>query len=410
MKCFVLLCFLSLHFFLTAQPSLQSGWVQLNNGDTVYGQLQERDWHKNPDQISFVLKEKMTYTVSELLSFGLNNGITYKRYRVSRLLLPNNDDVLFPEGDAGSDTVVVWLKILVSGDFTLGGLFQNDRSYFYLIKRDGSATELLNSKGIRSYTASKYFNDPRYGKNLLEESPLYKNQLIALFPGKFSAEQLQGTAYTETELSKLFRRLNNATDEKQTGRKIRIGVGGGVSYYSNTINGEFPALFYQTDFKDVVWPFIRVSFDFLNKRKRTRFSFVPEFGISLLHTSGAKSSATVNGDFELNSLFLETALITRFIANPAARHKFYLDAGLNVSARISGKNTFKNYGSTGNNTLITAEPEQKSFLVAPTFAAGYMTNRIRFFVNYQHIGNMTVYDQSTWSVSRISMGAIVAVN
>lgn len=160
MKRLLLSCFVLVHLSLAAQPSLQDGWVQLNNGDTVFGKLQERDWFKNPDQVSFVLKEKVTYTVADLLSFGLNNGMVYKRYRVSRLLLPHNDDVPFPEGDAKSDTVVVWLKILVSGDHALAGLFQNDRNYFYLINREGSVTELLSSKGIRNYSGSKYFNDP----------------------------------------------------------------------------------------------------------------------------------------------------------------------------------------------------------------------------------------------------------
>jgi hypothetical protein len=69
--------FISFLFSLCSlsQKLPRDGWVELNNGDTLSGKIEENEWNVCPTKITFIKTSERAYSINELKSFGLNSGV-----------------------------------------------------------------------------------------------------------------------------------------------------------------------------------------------------------------------------------------------------------------------------------------------------------------------------------------------
>lgn len=372
----------------------------LNNGDTLSGKIEEKEWNICPTKITFIKTDERTYSINELKSFGLNGGDVYRRYVVSRHLVPYREEAIFPEDDQQVDTITAWLKIVVQADLSLAALYQTERVYFYVIDKDDSITELIAAKGIKEFNSEKYRMDPRYGKTLEIEDATYKNQLRGLLTSRIGNIDPDFLDYSETSLAPLFGKLPNSSQIRKR-KSFYFGLSGGASIFSSTASSTAPgALLYGADFKTSVTPFFKLSFIVQNEKRLSRISFIPSIGICLFNTTGVNNSPTNKGSFQVKSTFIDADLMTRFIFNPTSKSKFFIAAGINSYLRIAGESTFSDYDDPSN----TTELEQHGFLVCPSVSTGILFSKFGVFVNYQILGEQTDYLNSTWKVNRASIG------
>lgn len=385
---------------LIAQKSLQDGWVENNNGDTLLGKIEEKEWNINPSRIYFHKDGRTEYTVSELKSFGFKDGDIYRRYTVTIHLVPYREGVSFPEDENKTDTITVWLRLIVQSKLSLAALYQNDRPYFYAIDQYGLATELIAGKGIKNFSQEKYKNDPRYGKSLQEVEDLtYKNQVNGIFNGQIQTGELELLDYTERSLEHIFQKYNHTAISKNN-TLFYIGINAGVSSFSSKSGSNTSsAVLYKSDFKTAVSPFFRVSFHFQGKRKISRMSFVSEIGLSAFNTSGKKTSVGSEGEFHIRNTYLEIAAMVVSQLNPQSATKLFVAVGTNAYLKLSGDNTYTRY-----NAGTTNEPVQHKFVIAPSISAGYLFSTSGIFVNCQFMGDQTDYINSKWTVIRTSVG------
>ena len=399
--------FLCLYSIAIAQKSLIDGWVELNNGDTLYGKITERDWNVNPSSIDFLKGNNTTYAVSQLKSFGIVSGDIYKRYTVIKHLLPNRETDLFPEDETKQDTVTIWLKMIVQAEKSLGALYQSDRAYFYSIDKTDKTTELRCSNGIKNFEDDKYRSDPRYKKTVIIENADYKNQLNLLFSDKIDQFDASTIDYNEGSLGKLFRKMNNVKQSASANSSFYLGITAGVSLFKSSIGSTYPANYYQGALlNEATEPFVRVSFNFQKAKKRNRVSFVPELGLSLFNTKGTKPDVSRNNlaGFDIKNVFLEVGITTKVYLNPGAKAKAFIAGGVNSLIRMSGKNVYSQYDPAGNTVATANEPEQPSFIVAPSITVGCDFSKFGIFTNYQYIGNLLTHIGSKWTISRLSAG------
>jgi hypothetical protein len=400
---FTLLIILVSSFYALSQKSLQTGWVELNNGDTLFGKIGEKEWNINPTKITFYKTNETTYLVNDIKSFGLIDGDIYSRYIVSRHLIPYREDAVFPEDDKKIDTITAWLKIVVQADISLAALYQAERVYFYVIDKDGKATELIAGRGIRDFNSEKYRNDPRYGKTGEIEDATYKNQLNALFSDHRGSVNLNLLDYTETGLKRLFRKSDNSPQITERSKSFFIGISGGISSFSSTSGAETSAaLLFNTKFNTANTPFFRLSFVLQNRKKISRVSFIPEIGISFFKTTGVNNSVAYNGKYEIRNAYVEAAMMTRFVLNPVSKQRIFISAGLNAYLHISGENKYTSNINT--NPGVTNDPIQAKSIISPSVSAGCLFSKISVFANYQYLGEQTTYLLSTWKVKRLSLG------
>ena len=390
-----------------AQQSLINGWIELNNGDTLFGKITEKDWNVNPASINFLKEKNTVYSVSQLRSFGIINGDLYKRYTVIRHLLPNRDSDPYPADETKQDTVTVWLKSIVQAEKSLGALYQTDRAYFYFIEHDSSTMELQCSNGTKIFDGDEYRSDPRYKQSIVVENTLYRNQLEALFPDKRQLFDASAVDYNETSLGRLFRKLNNITKSPSAKGSFYMGISAGASLFVSQIGSSYYANYYAgANFKDATQPFVRVSFNFQKAKKRNRISLAPELGLTLFNTTGTKPDVSRNnlGGYDIKNVFLEAGITTRIFLNPAAKNKVFVAAGIVTFIRIAGKNTYNQYDTAGNPMFVNNDPEEPSLIVAPSFSIGYSFTKFGLFANYQHIGNLLTHILSKWTIDRYSLG------
>ena len=119
-----LFIFMGMVLISIAQGSLQDGWVQLNNGDTLYGKILEKDWNLSPSHIDFYHPDPTKYGIEDLQSFGITGGDIYKRFVVQRHLLPYNENNDFPEDESQVDSIKNWLKMILQAKVSLAVLYQ----------------------------------------------------------------------------------------------------------------------------------------------------------------------------------------------------------------------------------------------------------------------------------------------
>src|SRR5690349_21598375 len=79
-----------------AQKNLKEGFVVLNNGDTLKGFIDYREWYKNPNSVLFSVanaEDMQRYKLKDITSFAVNGREMYQRYLVKvsmdRILMGN---------------------------------------------------------------------------------------------------------------------------------------------------------------------------------------------------------------------------------------------------------------------------------------------------------------------------------
>jgi hypothetical protein len=289
----LLLISLSINLSLFCQTK-QNGWIEVNNGDTIYGKIKQKQWNITPKEIQFEKNngEELTFVTEDIKSFGFIDGDLFVRFKVSRHLYPYDSDVLFNEEDVVIDTINTWVKIVFSSrNLSLAALYNPNRNYFYVI-RNNEINELIAGKGIQDFSSDKYKNDARYGKTGEIENEYYKNQLNLIFPNKLSA--INSITYTETSLQSFFQKYTpNTFTSKSKKRNIIIGVTVGISSLaSKTQTSNSASILYKSKFEKANNPFFKVFF-YSNTKKNKRFNFIPDLGIMFLNTTGSKSSNIV---------------------------------------------------------------------------------------------------------------------
>jgi len=100
--------FLLVSIVAWSQKNEKPGWVKLNSGDTLTGTILVNEWNRNPSKIVFKQKSEITFTVSEVQSFGIpTDNLLYRRFSIERHLTPVNESSDLPLDENIFDTATV---------------------------------------------------------------------------------------------------------------------------------------------------------------------------------------------------------------------------------------------------------------------------------------------------------------
>ncbi|RVU00446.1 hypothetical protein EOD41_13295 [Mucilaginibacter limnophilus] len=223
---YLILAVVFLPFITNAQSNYQEGYIIKNNGDSIQGQINVRDWLYNPQSIEFKQAGEVTNTVSlsanDIKKFSAGTDITYISYTGK---ISKNKNV-YPGLDTGLDSVSIintyFLKQLVSAPLvSLYLLNVEDKTTFFYKEAN---SQLIELKYYQYYTASN--------KSAIEKTTPYIYQLIYLAK-KYGGNKASGNtsiqriAYSQKELTKYFEKLNGviAAKTKQSKSQFFAGVG-----------------------------------------------------------------------------------------------------------------------------------------------------------------------------------------
>ena len=106
-----------IHITASSQTNFQPGKVVLNNGDTLTGEINNRQWPVNPQKISFqsgnIQKE---LTIEECKYFEITGISKYERFTVTADMRQIEASKVQEDIQDSIVTVTVFLKQLVKGE------------------------------------------------------------------------------------------------------------------------------------------------------------------------------------------------------------------------------------------------------------------------------------------------------
>jgi len=189
------------HFSLKAQKEFMSGYVVNNTGDTIRGKIDNKKWATSPLKITFKKDDQeVSYGLSDVQSFVINNEVTYVRKKISLDITPNTSTELLQKFDRVLVDTTLLLKQLVKGRLSLYYLKDGkDKIHYFIEKLNNPIQELIDHRFLRTINFKTYevhldtYNQQLY--DLCEDCSNYSGTMFKYL-------------YQETDLIPLVMRYN----------------------------------------------------------------------------------------------------------------------------------------------------------------------------------------------------------
>ena len=320
----MLIAFTVLPFITLAQSNYKPGYVIKNNGDTVKGYINSREWNKSPKEIEFKKntadQQPTLYTAVAIKSFCLNASNSYISYigpvSMGRTFLVNT---LSHALDTSVRQDSAFLKVISTGQ-NVSLLYHSDntKERYFVSEKHALPYELQ----FHQYM----FNDDR----LITDAP-FINQLDRLLK-KYSKANANAAAnianedYNEHILVKYVRLINNNNDNSARtpgNGGVRLFVGPAAAYNVSLFT-KTPADFQFASRSATVAPSINFGVDFLNNPDIQKSFFRIE--ASLMYISPTFNGSV--GYFTFKQLV--TTITPQYIINVynGEKFKYFVSAGV----------------------------------------------------------------------------------
>jgi len=224
LKPFCLILLIAFPLAIFAQSNYHAGYILKNNGDTVKGYINYRDWQQSPTLVDFKVEKTgnqvQQFDATAIKGFGISGAEAYLTYTGPVSM----DKTSFPDLPDGFDTTQtvasIFLKRLATGEhLTLFKHRDDIKTRFYIVETAGEPAEL------RYHV---YFNPGRQ----IVTSDVYKGQFLwyinkyAPANGKLIA-RAQRAAYDDADLEGLVNQLNAnqaVAGNKQSNTRLFVGI------------------------------------------------------------------------------------------------------------------------------------------------------------------------------------------
>lgn len=310
-RIFSISAFLLLAHAGICQGFFKPGYIVLNTGDTITGEVEVKNWTINPETVSFKKENNVrVYSVKELKAFGVDNEARLTRYGVTYQLASADPADAEEQFDQRETTRDAWLRVLYHSNFSLYELNTTKRKYFFIEDDKGNLRELI-------YRVSMY-------NNQLQKDEQYKSLLLS-YAGQnetYAALQksLSTADYNNKDLIKAFSILNRGASgfEDKKGTHTRVDVCAGASFTSFTTSGGLyndgsgAYAIYSANFKSTAGFVVGVGFTFKSNASFSRVRSRLGLNFRIISLDGTNNSG--DGSFK-NESYSGTLIIAEPNAN-----------------------------------------------------------------------------------------------
>lgn len=392
---------------ILAQENFQPGYILQNNGDTVYGSIDYRNWEKSPDRILFKAKNHpepqicLPMTVKGFM-------VADARYRgavVQTEVSPVNTDDLTHDPALRFETDTTFLEVLVEGPSEL---------LYYMNEAGNRQFYLGNGNETIFLTYKKYLKDFE-GKTIVAENNNFRNQLIYYFN---DCSNLQGkiskTSYNQTGLTDLFnayyvcKQQLSAYQRNRDKTRVTFGLEAGLSLTSIKFNqnDDFDYLSdadFSTSFNPAGGVFLNIRFP----RNFGKFSLHNELFINTYILTGSYIDYTNENKYVLTNstlgfTYMKLNNLFRF-SRPVGKNSLFFNAGISNGLCIMYNNqrvvTSKFYTTE---TVVTKEAVEgaRKFELGFIGGLGLQHKDFTFEFRYERSNGMSDFLGLNSTVSR----------
>jgi hypothetical protein len=305
----------------------------MNNGDTIKGWIDYRQWEYNPKTIRFksdlTMDGSRTYSIDDLLQFEVTGSDKYIKAIVSKDMRPVDINYLENARDT-TEMDTAFLRVLLQGTVSLYRL-EDTKAHFYY-KAPG--------KDYQELIYKVFLND---GK--LSRQHSFRDQLRQFFPNSFDLEALPAillnAEYKENDLVRLVEKINNSIPGGTTAYKVTqvkqpvsFYAGAGIVYSGLTYSGiqRHPA---NLDYSKNIKPLLAGGVDFHIGRNHQRLFLRFElawFQLSYEGRNDPDSPDSIYYNLKINNLSPSFSVLYNAINTPGG--KLYFGAG--IAYNLSG--------------------------------------------------------------------------
>jgi len=336
-----------------AQSNYKPGLVVSNNGDTLKGWIDYRNWRVNPGKISFRAnpadQSGTIYSVSDIRYFQVTGEDIYKRAMVRKDMRPVRLEALTKETKDSTITDTVFLRMLAEGPKLSLYELVDFKDHYYIQEAGKDPQEL-----------SLIFNlSGEEGAMFLNEQDGYRDQLREYLPAYDSTalnRAITRARYVQKDLTGIVIRLNGGaavvTTPGSTGQqrgKIRFYISAGAAYSSLHNSGnQSKSPIGGLNGKGTIAPVFSAGIDLQAARNLSDFTLRVEVGYSKFdYKAEGYSNNPVTGERRQMSYAVKQqnispalSLLYNFLRTPASH--FY--GGIGVAYNLSSYtgNTYTN--------------------------------------------------------------------
>lgn len=370
--------------FLSAQKNFKPATVTLLNGVVLNGEINYKNWTKNPDKIHYRengSKEKI-FDVSQISDFSVE-GDKYIRAVVDVDI--RHDDIRRLSNNAQIETKrdTLFLQLVVNGDKSLY-YYRDQVDHFYI--RNNNAITLLQYK---KHTADTKHSGST-GLNAVRENRQYLAQLNNYFEDcSTNQKSLQKTKYTLNSLLSSFKAYYSCKSSvpefeiKNEKPKSDFGIIAGVSRTNISVKNADGAIIGKVNYSTSTDVTGGLFFDLTLPRNRSRLSINNELMYTSYESTGMWRSGSNDMNYNTETFTIGYSYLK---LNNMFRYKIYqggltifANAGFSNGFAISEKNevvVFQKSGATETSTTYPAHPSTKKHEFGLLIGAGLRKNKL----------------------------------
>ena len=305
--------------FASGQSNFIRSVIINNNGDSIYGSIDYRNWKNNPTTVDFLnaANEKQTYSANTIRSFYIpSTHEVYTSFTVDMDPLPDDQDEAlnnrFVDSSGGRKRVFLF-QLVKHQALSLYLFATQTRDHFYYVRGNEQPVELIHH----------YVYDE--ASRQLVESATYKEQLAAIVA---SCPQLvsraKATRFRQNEIQDITIKYLQcsapgtvADVTKNDPVSFDFGIVGGVMLNQFNFTGTEPTLV-DENYSSTLSPIVGLSLDIGLSRNRTKWHVVNELIYKNYNTDNSftrpyGAGYTVTYDIDLSFSYLQLNSLVRYI-------------------------------------------------------------------------------------------------
>jgi DNA-binding XRE family transcriptional regulator len=304
-------------FLLMGQTNFQKGYLVNLSGDTLRGEIDNRDWSKSPEVIRFRKSknaEIQKFSAYQCQGMGLETGLSYRSFQTTLYRTKEYHDR--PNYETVKDTTV-FMEVIAKGKQTLLEFVEKgEKSRFFIQKNQIQKEQLIYHS---YYSGTKLFHNRQYQKQLAELKP---------------NAQTENLTYERHTLTKFINDINRTStvqiNKEKPQKSVILNVGiGAVFYQTHTISK------LETDeelatFEANIKPALGLNVTFPFSKKFNSFAF--NVGVLFSPYTAAKKSGDRYGSLSkvhANNLFMNLGIKYMLFTKKELRPYIGVGVGIN---------------------------------------------------------------------------------
>jgi hypothetical protein len=414
MKLLYITLLIALPSVLFAQSNYHEGYIVKNNGDTVKGFIDYREWGQSPISIDFKTNKKdkqaQQFSPSNCKGFGISGAEVYLSY--SGFI--SQDKNRFPDLPGRLDTskqqANIFLRELTFGvHLTLYSHSDDIKTRYFISELNTTPSEL------KYY---QYYND---NHDAIERS-FFRGQLI-FYINKYNNDNVDlvnganKTSFDEGSLEHIVNKINGGksfnVSRKAKKPTIRFFIGAGGGYNKTrlwepafTVATNSGSYYYNIKYySDGIGPQVNLGFDIFINPNVQRFIFRTEVSLSTLNVElNYPRTLTQNGTLKFDQY--KASITPQLLYNIYNKDnfKFYIDGG--VSANLL---KYNNVSSTSQD-IVKDHPDLidafNNFEVSLPIQTGFVINKkVELSFTYTPYAKFTSFTDFGVSNQSMTLGA-----